>query len=178
MDQIPKIFETDRLRLRYPRLEDAEELFNKYTQDPEVTKYLIWAPHSSLAQTKEFLQNCLKRLEGGDAFPRVIEIKSNQELIGMIDLRIDKHRADFGYVLAKEYWGKGYATEALITVVEYALSLEGIYRVWAVCDLENISSARVMEKAGLEQEGILRNFIVHPGISPEPRDCFCYSIVK
>ena len=178
MEKIPKNIETDRLRLRLPRLDDAEAIFLKYAQDLEVTKYLIWAPHSSIAQTKEFIQSCVQRVADGDTFPRVIEIKSNHELIGMIDLRIVKHRADFGYVVAQDYWGEGYATEALKAVVSYALSLESIFRVWAVCDVENIASARVMEKAGLEKEGVLRNYIIHPGISHEPRDCFCYSIVK
>jgi hypothetical protein len=51
-------------------------------------------------------------------------------------------------------------------------------RVWAVCDSTHLASVRVLEKAGLEREGILRRFIVHPNISPEPRDCFCYSRVR
>jgi len=178
MENISKTIETDRLRLRFPTLDDAEEIFLKYAQDQEVTKYLVWPPHSSIRQTKEFIQSCLQRMENGDAFPRVLEIKSTSELIGMIDLRINGHRADFGYVIAREYWGNGYATEALKTVVGLALSQEIIFRVWAVCDVENIASSRVMEKAGLEREGILRSYIVHPHISDEPRDCFCYSIVK
>ena len=96
----------------------------------------------------------------------------------MIDLRIEGHRADFGYVLGRDYWGQGYATEALQAVVEYALSQDSIVRVWAVCDVENTASARVMEKAGLKREGILRKYIINPHISDEPRDCYCYSIVK
>lgn len=178
MEQITKIFETDRLRLRPPTMNDADEIFKKYAQDPEVTKYLIWAPHSTVQQTKEFIQTCVQRLESGEIFPRVIEIKSNHELIGMIDLRAEGHRADFGYVIARDHWGKGFATEAVKVVVKYALSQESIYRVWAVCDVENKASARVMEKAGLEREGILRKYIVHPHISAKPRDCYCYSIVK
>lgn len=178
MENISKTIETDRLRLRIPTLDDAEEIFLKYAQDQEVTKYLVWPPHSSISQTKEFIQSCLQRLENGDSFPRVIEIKPTDELIGMIDLRINNHRADFGYVIARDYWGKGYATEALNNVVDLALSDESIFRVWAVCDVDNIASARVMEKVGLEREGTLRSYIIHPQISDKPRDCFCYSIVK
>lgn len=178
MEKLPKTIETDRLMLRLPTLDDAEEIFLKYAQDPEATKYVVWAPHSSIMETKEFIRSCVQRVENGNPFPRVIEIKSNHELIGMIDLRIERHRADFGYVIARAYWGKGYATEALKVIVGLALSQENIFRVWAVCDVENIASARVMEKVGLEREGILRRHIVHPNISDEPRDCFCYSIVK
>ena len=176
--KLPNKIETDRLRLRLPTLDDAEEIFLKYAQDPDVTRYAEWAPHSSIVETKEFIRSCVQRLEIGDAFPRVIEIKSDHELIGMIELRIEKHRADFGYVIARAYWGKGYATEALKVVIDLALSHDSVFRVWAVCDVENIASARVMEKVGLEREGILRRYIVHPNISDEPRDCFCYSIVK
>ena len=178
MGKIPKTIETDRLRLRLPTLNDAEEIFLKYAQDPEVTKYAVWVPHNNIMATREFLRGCIQRLEYGDSFPKVIEIKSNHELIGMIDLRIEKYRADFGYVIAREYWGNGYATEALKVVVDMALSQESIFRVWAVCDVENVASARVMGKVGLKREGILRRYIVHPNISDEPRDCFCYSIVK
>lgn len=178
MEKLPNTIETDRLRLRLPTLNDAEEIFLKYAQDPEVTKFAEWTPHSNIMVTREFIRRCVQRLENGSAFPKVIELKSNHELIGMIDLRLEKHRADFGYVIAREYWGNGYATEALKVVVDLALSQESIFRVWAVCDVKNIASARVMEKVGLEREGVLRRYIVHPSISDEPRDCFSYSIVK
>jgi RimJ/RimL family protein N-acetyltransferase len=53
-----------------------------------------------------------------------------------------------------------------------------IYRVWATCDVENLASAHVLEKAGMQKEGILRRYILHPNISPEPRDSYCYSVIK
>ena len=86
--------------------------------------------------------------------------------------------ADLGYGLARQHWGHGYATEAVQAVVRWALSQEQFYRVWATCDVENLASARVLEKAGMQREGILRRFIIHPNISSEPRDCYCYAVVK
>ena len=65
--------------------------------------------------------------------------------------------------------------EAAKTVVDWASNLEFIYRIWAVCDLENKASARVLEKVGMQREGILRRYIVHPNVSAEPRDCSVYS---
>jgi RimJ/RimL family protein N-acetyltransferase len=53
-----------------------------------------------------------------------------------------------------------------------------IYRVWATCDVENFACAGVLIKAGMLKEGILRRYILHPNISPEPRDSYCYSVVK
>jgi len=108
----------------------------------------------------------------------VIVRKSDHELVGMLELRIDHWRADLGYVIAQEYWGNGYATEVTKSVVEWALMQADIFRVWATCDVENPASARVLEKAGMQREGILRRFTVHPNISDEPRDSYCYSAVK
>jgi len=44
--------------------------------------------------------------------------------------------------------------------------------------VENLASARVLEKAGMHREGMLRRWSVHPNVSPEPRDCLCYAIVR
>jgi ribosomal-protein-alanine N-acetyltransferase len=174
----PEKLETARLRLRLPSLEDAEAIFKQYAQDPEVTRYMIWRPHQQIAVTREFLQRCLRCWEEGSAFPWVITRKQDQSLLGMIELRLVGFKADLGYGLARQYWGQGYATEAVQALVGWALAQEGIYRVWAVCDTENLASARVLEKAGLEREGVLRRFVIHPALSPEPRDCYCYAIVK
>lgn len=51
-------------------------------------------------------------------------------------------------------------------------------RFWTVCDTENLASARVMQKCGMQLEGILRRWRPSPNISSEPRDVFCYSIVR
>ena len=69
-------------------------------------------------------------------------------------------------------------TEAVRAVVSWAISEREVYRVWAVCDVENPASARVMEKAGMQEEGILRRWTMHPNSSDEPRDCYCYAMTK
>ena len=74
--------------------------------------------------------------------------------------------------------GQGYMTEAVKKVLDWALKQQEIYRVWSVYDVDNIGSARVMEKVGMQKEGILRCWSVHPSISPEPRDAYCCAITK
>jgi len=69
-------------------------------------------------------------------------------------------------------------SEALTSVVQWALAQPEIYRVWATCDIENLASARVLERIGMEREGVLRRWLVHPNVGNEPRDCLCYSVVK
>jgi ribosomal-protein-alanine N-acetyltransferase len=174
----PETLETPRLHLRLPVQDDSYAVFQKYTQDQEVTKYLTWKPHKNVDITREFIQRCIQCWQDESAFPWIVVRKNDAELVGMIELRIDHFRADLGYVIAREYWGNGYATEMTKSVIGWAITQENIYRVWATCDVENLASARVLEKAGMQREGVLRRFIVHPNISDEPRDSYCYSIVK
>jgi ribosomal-protein-alanine N-acetyltransferase len=84
-------------------------------------------------------------------FPWVMTRKQDHALLGMIELRIEEYRADLGYGIARPYWGRGFTTEAVKAIVHWALDQEQIYRVWAVCDLDNLASARVMEKAGMQK---------------------------
>jgi RimJ/RimL family protein N-acetyltransferase len=174
----PEVLETSRLLLRLPVLDDANVIFQKYAQDQEVTKHLIWRPHENINITREFIRLCIQSWKINTSFPWVVIRKNDDKLVGMLELRIDKFRADLGYVIAREYWGNGYATEITKSVVDWAIAQESIFRVWATCDVENLASSRVLEKAGMQREGVLRRFIVHPNISDEPRDSYCYSIVK
>ncbi len=83
-----------------------------------------------------------------------------------------------GYSLARAQWGCGYATEALRAVAAWVLQQPEIFRLWAVCDIENVASARVLEQVGMQREGVLRKWIRHPNRDAVPRDCLCYALVK
>ena len=157
----PETFRTDRLILRRITLADAEAIFATYAQDPDVTRYVIWQPHRHLGDSREFLQRCVERWEAGSEFTWAICLPDGT-LIGSFALRVDGHKANTGYGVARPHWGKGYATEALQAVVDWALQQPQIYRVWATCDCENPASARVMEKVGMTREGILRLWLIHP----------------
>jgi RimJ/RimL family protein N-acetyltransferase len=85
---------------------------------------------------------------------------------------------DFGYVLHRQYWRRGIATEAARAVVAWVSTLEPVYRLWATCDIDNLASLRVLEKAGLSREGILRCWAIRPNISQQPRDAFVYAKVR
>jgi ribosomal-protein-alanine N-acetyltransferase len=156
-------------------MDDAEAVFDGYARDPDVTRFLSWAPHRSLADTRAFLRGCMDDWREQSRFPWTITRPSDGAPIGMIDLRPAGHMAETGYVLSRAEWGNGYMTEALTAVVEAAFALPGIYRVSAICDVENLASARVMEKAGMVREGVLKRFLLHPAMGPEPRDAFCYA---
>jgi RimJ/RimL family protein N-acetyltransferase len=96
----------------------------------------------------------------------------------MIAIHPDGFKASLGYVLARPHWGKGYMTEAVRTLTDWLLRQPDIYRVFATCDVDNPASAKVMKKAGMKYEGLLRRTMIHPNVSAAPRDCLMYAKVR
>ena len=171
----PKQLQTSRLKLRMPALQDAEAIFAEYAQDADLTRFLTWKPHKNLSETKDFLQRCLTAWEKGKEFTWVISFAEKDQAIGMISLRLETFKGELGYVLSQKYWGQGIMTEALHAIIDWAEKEPGVFRIWAVCDVENIASARVMQKVGMEKEGLLHRWIILPNLGDIPRDCFCYA---
>jgi len=175
--QIPPELATERLVLRKPAPQDVRPIYEGYARDPEVIRYLAFRGSQTMDDVEEFIERALRGWDAGTILTWAITLKAEGTLIGMIDVRLESH-ANVGYVLAREYWNRGYMTEALGAIVQWAKEQPEIFRLWAVCDVENVASARVMEKAGMEREGILRRWMILPNRSDMPRDCYCYSIVR
>jgi RimJ/RimL family protein N-acetyltransferase len=76
--------------------------------------------------------------------------------MGGVACSIEGHRAEMGYLVHRELWGRGYATEAAGAVYEWLRSVPTVIRIQATCDIDNVGSVRVLEKIGLERECILR----------------------
>jgi [ribosomal protein S5]-alanine N-acetyltransferase len=178
MTELPKECETARLRLRQPLVDDAEALYAEYAADPLVTKYLSWRPYAEVEPLRRFLANMVAGLDNSSRSAWVITVRPADNPVGMIDCRVDGHRFNFGYVLARRCWGNGYMVEALKPLVEWGLNNPKIHRIWAFCDIDNRASARVLEKLGMREEGVLRRWFIHPNLSDVARDCRCYSRVK
>lgn len=172
----PERIDTGRLLLRRTTADDAESIFREYAQDAEVTRYLCWRPHTDVAQTRAFMEQCRQAWDTGAAYPFAIIGRADGRLMGMIEMRLDGHRAEFGYVLARPHWGRGIMPEALNALIRWVSALEGMHRVWAYCDVENRASQRVLEKAGMEREGVVRRWARMPNLGAAPRDCLFYSL--
>jgi RimJ/RimL family protein N-acetyltransferase len=174
----PEQITTERLLLRWPVEADAPEIFARYAQDPEVTRYLTWRPHTSLQETLEFQRKSAADRAEGKVCSWLIRLRERHEVLGMIGLGIEKHVASLGYCLARDAWGRGYATEAAQAVVALARENESLWRIQASCHVDNTASGRVLEKAGLVFEGTLRRQSMLPNLSDAPSDVRRYATVR
>lgn len=170
----PDEIETARLRLRHPRLDDADAMFD-YASDVEVTRFLTFPPATEVSFVVEFLERCQQVWLDGSAFPWAITLHGDDELLGMVEARPTAHGVELGYVLRRSSWGNGYMTEAVRAVTDWTLKQDTSYRVWAYVDVVNIASQRVLEKAGMTSEGTLRRWAQHPNVSHEPSDSYKYA---
>jgi len=175
---LPDVLRTWRLVLRPFRTDDAAPIFNRWAQDPEVWRYLRERPRMLLDHTERSVQRAIEGRRQGTAFPWVLGLSTDELPLGFVGLVPEGHMAQLSYMLARDAWGRGYATEAARAVVEAALELPRVYRVWAMCDVDNRASARVLEKVGMEREGTLRRYAVRPNLGPEPRDAHLYARVR
>jgi [ribosomal protein S5]-alanine N-acetyltransferase len=177
MSQSPELH-TERLRLRPPTETDAEAIFTRYTRDPEVCRYVSWTPHRSIEDTLEYLHRIVPDNTEGRSMGFLIFSRETGQLLGSVGGAIEKHRMTFGYVLARDAWGKGIATEAARAFVDFAWQKLALWRIQSFCDVDNKASARVLAKAGLTLEGTLRRYMVMPNLGDAPRDVFCFAKVR
>jgi RimJ/RimL family protein N-acetyltransferase len=170
--------ETERLIVRRPTRRDAAAVFARYASDPVVTRYLGWATHTSVEDTKAFIAFCDAEWERWPVGPYVIESRSDGTMLGGTGLGFEtRQQAATGYVFAQDAWGKGYATEALIAMRDLAATV-GVQRLYALCHPQHRASSHVLEKCGFVHEGILRGHAEFPNLAPGRKgDVLCYSTV-
>lgn len=150
--------ETERLILRGFQLEDASE-FERLIAPKEVTDGTLSFPHPvPTGWGIERINRMLERFEKGEHVEFAICTRDAGALIGGIGLSITaRHkRGHLGYWLGVEFWGKGYATEAARAVLTYGFQTLGLHRIEAGHWPRNPASGRVLEKIGMQREGLMR----------------------
>jgi RimJ/RimL family protein N-acetyltransferase len=155
--------------LRRPEEDDAERIFESFGADPEVTRFLTWRPHRSLADAYAAIAQRIQRLRDGSEYSWIVQRTEQHEAIGIVSVWLEEISAELGFVLGRAHWNRGLMTEAVSAVKEWALAEAGATRVWATCDVDNRASARVLEKAGLIARGAFQRDIVRPNLGPQPR---------
>lgn len=169
---------TGRLVLRDFTMDDAPGV-HLYGSDAEVVRYLPWGPNT-WTDTQDFLR---RKLDDHHANPRsgfglAATLGSSGELIGACGIRITSTRlreATLGYTYRRDVWGKGYGTEAAKALVAFGFEQLGMHRVYALADVDNVASVRVLENVGMVREGLLRQ---HMPIRGRWRDSYLYAILE
>ena len=176
-EDLPEL-ETERLLLRKMRLDDARAMF-AYASDPEVTRYVLFETHRSIEDSRAFLRYAEEGYERGDFGGWGVVLKDSGAFVGTCGVDYgyapEHARAELGYVLSREHWGKGLIPEAVRAVIRFGFGRMELNRIQARCMAENTASARVMEKAGMTYEGTLRE---HELIKGAYRDMKFYSILR
>jgi ribosomal-protein-alanine N-acetyltransferase len=152
---LPDIIDTARLRLRPFRLRDVDDVL-VYAADPEWARYLPVPQQYTPADAEKFIAGQV--LRDREVHP-AWAVEHAGAVIGGINLRfpVDHYVAEMGYGIARNYWGRGLATEAARAVMAAAFAAyPSLHRIRAMVDARNLGSLRVMEKLGMVREGVLR----------------------
>jgi RimJ/RimL family protein N-acetyltransferase len=169
MTNIPLINSVSLKNLTQENLED----FFLWASDPEVTEHMTWDTYTSKDEALKFLINI------AEPHPYFKAIVFEGKVVGSITLSRGKgssqSTAELGYVLARKYWGRGITTIGAVKAIEEGFSKLLLTRIEALVDPDNIASQRVLEKAGMKQEGLLKNHISFKG---QIRDRLLYSITR
>ena len=164
-----KQIETKRLILRKLSVNDAYTAYKNWCSNPNVARYTMWNVHKSVETTKNLFSMWEKEYEKNNTFRWIVELKDTHDLIGTIDVAsihfINYGTVEIGYCYGEEFWGKGYATEALKRVIKFLFDEVDLDVIYATYMEQNPNSGKVMKKAGMTYEGFERARVVdHDGI--------------
>lgn len=169
-------FLTERLRLRPFQKDDLISL-ERYALRECFWRFLPIEPQTS-ESVASFLDKRLKDVWGDGGYCCAIELIEAGHLIGTV--RITEadpthHSGDIGYALNDEFSGKGYMTEAVTRALQIGFQQLHLHRIWATADVDNVASWRLMERVGMQREGLLRQNKFMRG---QWRNSYQYSILR
>jgi len=168
----------ERLVLR-PHLESDFDAIHAFSSDADVCRYMQWGPNTE-AQTRSFLDSTIlnQRVTPKINYDFLIVVAETSQVVGSFTLRLakpDSPLGEIGYVLSRQSWGKGYASEAANLVMNFGFNELGLHKISATCEPLNFASAKVLQKAGLKVEGYLRKHLLIKG---QWRDTLVFGCVK
>ncbi len=170
---------TERLELTeisWPDLENIHNLQSIF----EVDEFNTVGIPKDIEETREKIKPFMEAKESAPQtkYTWNIKIKETNEFIGLAGLSLTQDRFKMGeifYKLAPAYWGKGFATEVALMLVEVGFEKFKLHRIQAGCAVKNSKSVRVLEKSGMKREGIYRKILPIRG---EWVDSYIYSIIE
>jgi len=123
-----------------------------YSSDIENTRLMVYLPNADINETVRFLENVESEWKKERPGFYEFAILKDEEHIGAVSIYIideDYTVGEIGWIISKEHWGKGYATEAARAMIDFARNELKLKRIIAHCDSENVASYKVMEKLGM-----------------------------
>jgi ribosomal-protein-alanine N-acetyltransferase len=175
-ERLPTI-DAERIRLRWISAEDTDAFYAIYS-NPEVMRYWSTPPLRDRAEAANLIRKIHADWQRRIILKWGIALRSDDRLIGSItlfNLEFSHRRAEIGYALAREHWGHGYMTEALMALLKYAFEVLELHRIEADVDPRNTASIKTVERLGFQREGYLRE---RWQVNGEIQDAFFYGLLK
>lgn len=178
---------SSRCLLRAPRPGDSAIAWTAWGQDARVWRHLAWTQPRDEATLHHQLDYAAALWLKGRAWTWMLcRDDAPGRPIGQIQLhaadagtgQAAPHHLRLGYLLAPAHWGQGLMQEAAAAVLGEAWRHTGVWRVDALCDVDNPASAHLLRRLGMQCEGRLRRHSLHPACGPEPRDVWLFAQVR
>jgi [ribosomal protein S5]-alanine N-acetyltransferase len=175
-DRLPTI-DTARLRLRWLTSADVPALFAIFG-DPEVCRYWSRPALPDLAAADALQQEIVDLFSERSLFQWGIAERATDRVVGtctLASLSAEHHRAEVGFALATEVWGRGYLAEVLPALLLFAFDTLDLHRIEADVDPRNARSIGLLERAGFQREGYLRE---RYRVAGEVQDALIYGLLR
>ena len=166
---------TERLILRKLLPKDYQDMY-EYASNENTVRYLAWESHRTIAFTKNYTKFLQKQYKDGLYYDWAVTLKSSGKMIGtcgFTSLAPEHQRGEIGYVISPEFWGMGIAKEAAEAVIRFGFEQMDLHRIEAKFIVGNDASERVMQKLGMQKDGVFRDYMFVKGLF---RDICFYSI--
>ena len=152
------LIETERLRLRKISRKDVNEIFF-LRSDKRVLHYLDKAPAKTKKDAYDFIKIVHDAEKNVDGITWGITLKNIEKIIGTIGfwrMQKEHYRAEIGYILHPDYWGKGITQEAMTAVIKYGFEVMKLHSIEANVNPDNAASIRLLEKNGFVREAYFK----------------------
>lgn len=154
--------ESSDMVLRRFTMDDIQPMYEKWASDPDVTRFLSWAPHMSPEITRDVVQNWILRYRDQRFYQWAIVPKALKHPIGsisIVNLNDAYETVEVGFCIGTAWWNQGYTSLALRILIQFFFEKVGVNRIEGKHVLSNPHSGMVMEKCGMQFEGIARQAI-------------------
>jgi RimJ/RimL family protein N-acetyltransferase len=163
--------------LRDFRKEDWQAV-HEYASQEVVTWYMPWGPNQ-VKDTKAFVARAMKEANkvNRTVYSLAVELRETECLVGGAHISIEdkfNRKGEIGYVLHPDVWKHGIGTEIAKLLIEFGFNKLALHRIYTTCDPRNVASMRVLEKAGMQREGLLRDDML---LKARWRDSYLYAIL-